>query len=296
MRKKLVISFLFIIGGLNAQELNCTLKVNFEQVAGTNNQVFKTLELALTDFVNKTSWTTQKVKNNERINCSMFINITKYSANQFEASIQVGSSRPIYNSMYSSPVLNYNDKDFNFEYTEFQLLNYNPNSFDSNLVSVIAFYCQTIIGMDADTFKLDGGIPYYEAAQEICNVAQSGGYKGWNQGDTNQNRYWLINNLLSNTFSQFRDALYSYHYEGLDQMHQNLKLGKEKIIEAVTKLSEMELNRPNSFLTRIFFDAKSDEIVSIFTGGPAVDNEALINKLYTISPMNAAKWSEISKL
>jgi hypothetical protein len=293
MYKKLILVLLFTVGSTNAQELNCTVKVNFEQVASTNNQVFKTLETSLSDFVNKTNWTSQKVKNVERINCSMFITINEYSTNQFKATIQVGSSRPIFNSSYSSPVLNYNDKDFNFEYNEFQQLNFNPNSFDSNLVSVVAFYSLVIIGMDADSYKLDGGMPYYEAAQEIANVAQSSGYKGWLQGDTNQNRYWLVNNLLSNTFSQFREALYSYHLEGMDQMHNDQKVAKGKIIEAVTKLSYMELNRPNSFLTRVFFDAKSDEIVSIFTGGPTVDTADLVNKLYTISPMNASKWSEI---
>ncbi|MBL0012390.1 MAG: DUF4835 family protein [Flavobacterium sp.] len=293
MYKKLILALLFVVGSTNAQELNCTVKVNFEQVASTNNQVFKTLETSLSDFVNKTNWTSQKVKNVERINCSMFITINEYLTNQFKATIQVGSSRPIFNSSYSSPVLNYNDKDFNFEYNEFQQFNYNPNSFDSNLVSVVAFYSLVIIGMDADSYKLDGGIPYYEAAQEIANVAQSSGYKGWLQGDTNQNRYWLVNNLLSNTFTQFREALYSYHLEGMDQMHQDQKVAKGKIIEAVTKLSYMELNRPNSFLTRVFFDAKSDEIVSIFTGGPTVDTADLVNKLYTISPMNASKWSEI---
>jgi hypothetical protein len=223
----------------------------------------------------------------------MFINIMEYNTNQFKATIQVSSTRPIYNSGYSSPVFNHNDKDFNFEYTEFQLLNYNPNSFDSNLVSVIAFYSLMIIAIDADTFKPDGGTPYYEAAQEVANVAQSSGYTGWMQGDTNQNRYWLINNVLSNTFSQFREALYTYHYEGLDRMHEDQKGAKEKIVEAVTKLSYMELSRPNSFLTRVFFDAKSDEIVSIFTGGPTVDTSSLVNVLYTISPMNSGKWSEI---
>lgn len=293
MRKKLFLVLLFVVGYSSAQELNCTVKVNFEQVAGSNNQVFKTLETSLSDFINKTSWTTQKVKSVERINCSMFINIAEFTANQFKATIQVGSSRPIYNSMYSSPVLNYNDKDFNFEYTEFQLLNFNPNSFDSNLVSVIAFYSLVIIAMDADTYKMDGGQSYYEAAQDVANVAQSSGYKGWTQGDTNQNRYWFITNVLSNTFSQFREALYTYHFEGLDQMHQDQKIGKEKVSEGITKLSYMELNRPNSYLTRIFFDAKSDEIVSIFTGGGTFDNESLVNKLYTISPMNSEKWSEI---
>lgn len=293
MYKKIILLFILCVGTVSAQELNCTVKVNFEQVAGTNNQVFKTMETVLTDFVNKTNWTSQKVKTNERINCAMFINVNEYNTNQFKATIQVSSSRPIYNSGYSSPVFNHNDKDFNFEYTEFQLLNYNPNSFDSNLVSVIAFYSLMIIAIDADTFKADGGTPYYEAAQEVANVAQSSGYTGWMQGDTNQNRYWLINNILSNTFDQYREALYTYHYEGLDKMHQDQKTAKEKISEAITKLSYMELNRPNSFLTRVFFDAKSDEIVSIFTGGPTVDTSSLVNVLYTISPMNSTKWSEI---
>lgn len=293
MHKLLVIVFVFLIGTVNAQELNCTVKVNYDQIGGTNFQIFKTLEKGLADFVNKTNWTTQKVKNNERINCSMFITINEASGNQFKATIQVGSSRTAYNSTYSSPILNYNDKDFNFEYTEFQLLNYNPNSFDSNLVSVISFYSLIIIGMDADTFKLDGGMPYYEAAQEIVTVAQSSGYKGWNQGDSNQNRYFLANDLISNTYSQFRDALFQYHFEGLDQMHTNLKLAKEKIIEAITKLSYMGISRPNSFLSRIFFDAKSDEIVSIFTGGPAVNNGELLDKLFSISPINSSKWTEI---
>lgn len=293
MGKGIILVFLFWIGSIHAQELNCTVKVNFEQVAGSNNQVFKTLETSLMDFINKTSWTNQKVKTNERINCSMFINVTEYSGNLFKGTIQVSSSRPIYNSGYSSPVFNYNDKDFNFEYTEFQLLNFNPNAFESNLVSVVSFYALWIIALDADTFKQDGGTPYYEAAQEVANVAQSSGYKGWNQGDTNQNRYWLINNALSNTFVQYRDAMYTFHFEGLDQMHKDQKLAKEKVAEAITKLSYMELNRPNSFLTRIFFDAKSDEIVSIYTGGPSIDTASLVNVLYTISPMNSGKWSEI---
>ena len=165
--------------------------------------------------------------------------------------------------------------------------------FDSNLVSVIAFYSMIIIGLDADTFTQDGGTSYYEVAQEIVNVAQSAGYVGWGQGNSNQNRYFLINNLTSNTYVQFRDALYQYHFDGLDLMHKDLKSAKEKIIGAITQLSFMELNKPNSFLTRIFFDAKADEIVSIFTGGPAVDNATLLDKLFTISPINAPKWAEI---
>ncbi len=293
MHKLIAIVAVIFFGTVQAQELNCTIKINADQVGGTNVQVFKTLERSLSDFVNKTNWTTQKIKANERINCSMFITINEFAGNQFKASIQIESSRPTYNSTYSSPIFNYNDKDFNFDYNEFQILNYNPAAFDSNLVSVVAFYSLIIIGMDADTFAQDGGNPYYEVAQEIANVAQSSGYPGWSLGDSNQNRYFLVNNLLSNMFSQYRDALFQYHYEGLDLMHRDLKTAKEKIIGAITQLSFMEVNKPNSFLTRVFFDAKADEIVSIFTGGPTVDNAALLDKLYTISPLNSGKWTEI---
>jgi hypothetical protein len=293
MHKVISLVALFLFGFAQAQELNCTVTVNAAKIGGTNTQVYKTLQKALNDFVNKTIWSTQKIKSNERINCSMFITINEVNANQYNASIQVQSSRPIFNSTYSSPILNYNDKDFNFDYTEFQNLIYNPNSFDSNLISVIAYYSQIIIGLDADTFALDGGVPFYETAQEIVNTAQSSGFSGWNQGSNNQNRYYLVNNLLSNTFSQYRDAMYQYHFEGLDLMHKDLKTAKEKIIDAISKLTQLESTRPNSFLTRLFFDAKTDEIVSIFTGGPSIPVESLVNNLYTISPLNASKWADI---
>ncbi|WP_298223413.1 DUF4835 family protein [Flavobacterium sp.] len=293
MRKLILWAAFVFLGTAHAQELNCTVKINADKVAGTNVQIYKTLERSLNEFVNKTNWTTQKVKTNERINCSMFITINEFAGNQFKASIQVESSRPVYNSTYSTPVFNYNDKDFNFEYNEFQNLNFNPTAFDSNLVSVLAYYSMIIIGLDADTFTQDGGSPYYELAQDIANVAQSSGYAGWGQGDSNQNRFFLVNNLLSNMYVQYRDALYQYHFEGLDQMHKDQKTAKEKIIGAITQLSYMEQNKPNSFLTRVFFDAKADEIVSIFTGGPTVDNAALLDKLFSISPLNSSKWAEI---
>ncbi len=293
MRKVICLFSFFIVCAAQAQELNCTVTVNADKLGGTNTQVYKTLQKSLTDFINKTNWTSQKIKNNERINCSMFISINEAASNQFKASIQVQSSRTIFNSTYGSPILNYNDKDFNFEYSEFQNLTFNPNNFDSNLISVVAFYSLMIIGMDADTFTLDGGRPYYEQAQDIVSVAQSSGYKGWNQGDSTQNRYFLVNDLLSNTFSPYRDAMYQYHFEGMDVMHSDLKTGKEKLIDAISKLAEIQSNRPNAFLTRLFFDAKADEIVSIFTGGPAVNVADLLDKLYTISPLNASKWAEI---
>jgi hypothetical protein len=293
MRKYLLL-FVLIVGQLAAaQELNCRVKINTETIMGANRQVFNTLEKALNDFVNKTEWTGNQYKPNERINCSMNINITEFESTSFKATIQVESSRPIYNSSYSSPVFNYNDKEFNFDYIEFQNLIFNPNSFDSNLVSVVSFYCYIIIGLDADTFSQNGGGIYLENAREILTVAQGSAYKGWNQGESNQNRYFLITDLLSPTFSLYREALYAYHFEGMDNMHQDLKASKNTIVEAVNSVAQISKFRPNAFLMRVFFDAKGDEIVSIFSGGPKMNVADLINTLNQVSPINAAKWATI---
>jgi hypothetical protein len=293
MHKILSFILFFALSFLQAQELNCIVKVNAEQLAVSNNQVFKTLEKSLTDFINKTSWTSQAYKQNEKINCSMFINVNSYDSQNFTASIQVQSSRPVFNSTYSSPVFNYNDKDFNFSYTEFQLLNFNPATFDSNLVSVIAFYSYIIIGMDADTFSSKGGTSNFETAQEIASVAQTSGYKGWSQGDSNQNRFHLINDLLSNTYSPFREAMFHYHMLGLDTMTKDLKSAKTEVKTAIKMFSKIYSVRPNAFLTRLFFDAKSDEIVSVFSGGPSVAIDDLVDNLNKVSPLNSAKWVEI---
>ena len=248
MRKCLLLLVMIVVQGLSAQELNCRVKINTETIMGANRQDFNTLETALNDIVNNTDWTGNQYKPNERINCSMNINITEFESTSFKATIQVESSRPIYNSSYSSPVFNYNDKEFNFDYIEFQNLIFNPNSFDSNLISVVSFYCYIIIGLDADTFSQNGGGIYLENAREILTVAQGSSYKGWNQGEGNQNRYFLITDLLSPTFSLYREALFSYHFEGMDNMHTDLKTAKNTVAEAVNSVAQIAKFRPNAFL------------------------------------------------
>jgi len=276
----------------NAQELNCTVKVNFDRITDVNPQIFKTLEKSLTDFVNNTRFTQRGMSRGERIESSLIFNISAFNDNNFSATLQVSSLRPVFNSGYSSPVFNYNDKDITFRYIEGENLIYNPTTFDSNLVSIVAFYANIIIGLDADTFKKEGGTVYYEAAQGIASVAQGGG-KGWSPQDGNQSRYSLANDLLSNTFTPFRTALYEYHLGALDLMADNQKSAKEKVIGAIKTLGELYKVRPNAFLTRVFFDAKSDEIVSMFSGGPMVQVTDFVGTLNKISPLNGTKWSNI---
>ena len=292
MNKIIIFFLLFTFGLTQAQQLNCTVTVDSQTLSVTNQQVFKTLQTSISEYINKTDWTGQAVKQNEKINCSMYITVSSNNSDQFTATIQVQSSRPIFNSSYSSPVLNYNDKDFNFRYTEFENLIFSPTTFDSNLVSVIAFYSYMILGMDADTFVAESGNSYFEIAQNISNVAQQGGSKGWSQSDGNQNRYFLINDILSPAFKQVRQTMFEYH-TGLDLMSQDLKASKVKIKESLIDLGKLNTSRPNAFLTRVFFDAKSDEIVSIFSGGPSITISDLADNLNKISPLNSSKWVAI---
>jgi hypothetical protein len=287
------IVFLFCFT-VQSQELNCILKINAQSLTNSNQPIFKTLETSLSDFVNKTKWTNKKFKQNEKIDCTIFINVTSYGADQFVATLQVSSSRPVFGSSYNSPVLNFNDKDFNFKYVEYENLIYNPNSFDSNLVSVIAFYASVIVGIDADTYAYNSGKELYEQAQSIVNLAQQSSYKGWSQNDGgSQNRFFLANDLMSGTFDPIKSTLYNYHISGLDEMSKDVKKGKEGVKQALLELEKINAIRPNAFLTRIFFDAKSDEILSIFSGGPQVKTSDLVDNLNRISPINASKWTSI---
>lgn len=292
MKKAFSFLFLLVSASLMAQ-LNCTVTINSETIANANPQTFKTLQKSISEFVNKTDWTGEAYKQHERIECSMYITLNSFNAEQYSATIQVQSGRPVYNSSYSSPVLNINDKDFDFRYQEFQQMIFNPADFDSNLISVLAFYSYMIIGCDGDTFSPKGGGAWLEVAQQIASVAQQSGYKGWNQTDSNQNRYFLINDMLSNTFEPYRDAMYEYHFEGMDKMADNPKLAKETVGAALKTLSKLHSVRPNSYLSRVFFDAKSDEIVQVFSGGPGVPIADVVDNLNRISPLNSSKWTQI---
>ena len=293
MRNYLILFFFFFLYSVQSQELNCKVVVDYGQLASTNAQIFKTLETSLNDFVNKTSWTEKKFGQNEKINCTMFITVNEYNSNNFNATLQVQSSRTIYNSTYESPILNVNDKDFSFRYVEFENLIFNPNSFDSNLVSTLAFYAHLIIALDAESLAVNGGDEYFKKAQDICNIAGQGGAKGWSQADGNQNRFFLINDLQSPTFKNFKEATFAYHFAGLDGMTTDLKKSKEEVRNAILLMSQIYSARPNAYLLRIFFDAKADEIVSIFSGGPNIDIVGMNETLNRVSPINSSKWSEI---
>lgn len=276
-----------------SQELNCSLVVNAQQTGNENLSIFKNLERQLTEFVNKTKWTNRTFAPQERINCSMIITINDYSGEAFQATIQVQSSRPVYGSSYSTPLYNVNDKDFTFRYLEFQNIIFNPTQYESNLVSTIAFHVYMIFALDADSFSPKGGDDYLKQAQTIVNYSQQENFKGWKLEDGLQSRFALIDNILSPTFKEYRDIMYRYHRDGLDVMSDNAKQGKENIASALKQFEAMNSRRPNSFLLRTFFDAKSDEIEQIFTEGPSVDIASVKETLQKVAPTYASKWRNI---
>lgn len=278
---------------INAQELNAQVIVNSDLVNQTNQQIFKTLEQSLNEFINTQVWTNQELLNQEKITCSFVLNLSNYNNDQFEATLQVQSQRPVFDSNYDTPIMNFLDRDIIFSYQEFQPLFFNKSSFESNLVSLLSFYAYVIIGLDADTFVENGGSSYYEEALQVLNLAQVTSRKGWKPSDGTKNRFWLIDNLRANTFREYREALYAYHRSGLDQMTSAPLEGKEAIMKAIIRLEALFLRRPNAFLLQVFFDAKVEEIVNIFKEGPKVDFKKTEIILKKIAPFFGSRWKQI---
>ena len=286
-----IVCFIFHLS-LSAQELNCVVTVNSDQVSQTNQQIFKTLERSLNDFVNKNKWTNRVYRENERVNAQMFITITEYESNRFKGTLQIQSSRPVYNTSYETPVFNYKDNQVNFEYIEFQPLVFNENVHGFNIVSVMAYYVYIILGLDADTFTLEGGNDFFRTAQKIVTQAQGSNSIGWSQS-SDRSRFELIDNLLSNTYREYRVAMYNYHRKGLDILGDNNSTGKQVIAGTMRLFETMMKRRPNAFLVQTFFDAKSDEIRNIFSDGPKVDVVKLKETLNNIAPLYSSTWNEI---
>lgn len=296
MRNYSVVLLLFFgfLMPLYAQDLNCTVSINSAQVQQSNRQAVTALETAIKDFMNNTRWSTKTVGRSELIDCNIIIIIERIEENNFAGKIQVQSSRPVYNSGYNSPVFNYMDNNFAFQYILNEPLIYNENSYSSELVAVLAFYANIIVGMDADTFSLNGGSYNLNRALNMLNLAQQGGGAGWRQDKAENTRYGLISDLLNSSNTPFRQAMYQYHRNGLDQMYEDPAAAKAELKKALEVLSQLHSRRPNAFLTRIFFDAKADEVLGVFSGGPDfAEKQAVVDLLTKISPLNGSRWNRM---
>ncbi len=296
MKFKIFIAFLLVCIQFNfAQELNCQITINSSQVQGTvEKQIFDQLQKSIYEFMNNTKWTRDIFTTNEKIDCSFLIIINKKVSNEdYEASIQVQSRRPVFKSGYYTQIFNYQDDNFDFSYQQFSVLDFNLNTFQNNLTSVLAFYAYVVIATDYDSFSPKGGAEYWQKAQQIVNNAQTSNYKGWKSNDGDRNKYWLIENTLQPVYAGIRDCMYEYNKNGLDVMHENVETGRAKVLAALELLKPVYKARPASFNMQLFFNAKKDELINIFKSATPEEKNKAVELLMLVDPANTTKYLKI---
>ena len=291
----LLIVIIGLTNYLAAQELNCQVQITTQQVSGTDKRIFDMMKTQIYEFMNNRKWTTETFRNEERIDCSILINITeRLSTDEFSATFQIQSRRPVFESSYNSVLLNFNDNDVHFKYVEGQQLDYSETTYLSNLTSILAFYANMVVGLDYDSFSLNGGSPYFQKALVIANNAQGSDERGWKAFDGTRNRYWMINNMLDAPFIPLRECMYTYHRKGLDIMAQNSTAGRAAILSSIESLTKVHNLKQGSFSLQVFFNAKADEIINIFTSGTAEEKTKILDVLNVIDATNSNKYQKIT--
>lgn len=297
MVRSIFLIFIIVITiAAQGQEFLCNVQVNSQQVEGTDKRVYESLQTTVTEFVNNRRWTNYEFKPEERIECNFVINISQRpNTDRFIATLNLVASRPIFKTAYNSTLLNYADKDFEFEYVEYQPMEFQENSYTSNLVSVISYYLYMMLAIDFDSFSPNGGTPFYEKAQNIVNAAQNAPESGWKAFENNRNRYWLLENLTNNSYSDLRKFLYEYHRKGLDVMSENPEQGRSTISTSLNLLKNVYDERPGLFALKLFIDAKRDEIINIFSQGNPREKTDAQNIMKEIDPSNSSSYSKITQ-
>ena len=285
---------------MTAQELKCTISINSEQVQGSNKAVFTTLQKSMEEFVNTQRWTNMTFQEKERIECSMMIVVKSVQDNMFVCEFTCQSRRPVFGTTYTTPTLNIKDANFTFTYQEYDRMEFQHNTFTSNLTAMVAYYCYLIIGHDMDSFAKLGGTPYFQICEDIVTSAQSASLDnaemvGWKAFESNRNRYALTNNLMDEAFKKYRAYYYDYHRHGLDEMVNNVANGRARIAKDIKVLKEAYNARPATYLVGTFLDAKSDELVNIFKSGTADEKKMVYELLMDIDPTRQDTYENINR-
>lgn len=279
---------------INAQELICNVRVNANQIQTSDRKVFQTMQTEIYEFINNKNWTSTNIKDEEKIECTIMINISKKISNdEYEGTLQIQSTRPVFGTSYKSTLFNYIDNNFKFKYLEYQSLEYSNTNHISNLTSVLAFYVNIILGMDFSTFSEEGGNEYYNIAQKIVSNAQNAPEKGWKAFESDKNRYWLANDLMEQRYSDFHSVMYKYHRLGLDNLSDNPEDARFEITEALEGLKSIYRENSSAFILKLFFDSKVDEIVNIYSGAFPNEKARIVKTLNEIDPSHSSKYEKI---
>ncbi len=297
--KYYLLTFLVLLPGvINSQELNCNVQVSAQRIQGSNREVFEAMQKDIYEFMNNTVWTNHVFSYAERIDCNVLINLNdQLSADEFTGTIQIQLSRPVYNTTYKSTMLNFIDNSFQFKYVEFQPLEFDPNNYRTNLVSVLAYYTYMILGFDYDSFSPLGGTEFFQVAEKIVSNAQNAPEPGWKpyDGSRNRNRYWLVKNVLDKEYEGVRQFLYDYNINGLDEMESKVTEARTSIAESLKLIQDIYRKKPDPYmyLVQVVMDSKSDELINIYSNAFPEEKSRVVDILTEIDPANKAKYEKI---
>ena len=293
-----LILFLLTLTGAEAQELLAKVNINHQQVQGTDASVFENLQETLERFINEQQWTELQFQENERIQCTFNITVTKYdaSSNRFVCTALVQANRPVYNSAYTTTLYNNRDKNFDFDFVQFDQLNFNEEVIDNQLVALAAYYAYLIIGLDLDSFAPMGGTDMLQRCMNLTNNAQNLDFIGWKSFEDSRNRFAIINDYLDEAMKPFRQLQYDYYRQGLDEMAQNVERGRTNVTTALENLKKAHDEKPLSLLPQIWTDYKKDELANIYKGkGTQKEKEAVYDILFAINASQNPSWEKIKQ-
>lgn len=297
MKRILYLCLLMVLGScLYAQDFQCSISVNANQVTGgSNQQRYSDLQQKPYQFVHDRKWCQYTLKTNERIECAIQINLTKVSGDVMEGTMTVILQRPVYKASYKTTLLNFQDKNIQFTYADGDPLEYSDNANISQFTSLLAYYLNLFLAVEFDSFSMNGGAPYYNKMQTIVNFNQSAKEKGWSVADNGQsNRYWITENLTNSTYSKLHDFFYQYHRLGLDVMNETPDAGRAVILESLKLLQQVHAQKSNLALVKVICSTKADEIVNIFKEGMPNEKTQVINIMKQIDPTNSSRYDAIN--
>ena len=298
--KYYLILFLLVLPDIaRSQELNCNIQVSAQRIQGSNREIFENMQRDLYEFMNNMVWTNHVFSYAERIDCNILINLNdQLSADEFRGTIQIQLSRPVFNTTYKSTVLNFIDNNFQFRYVEFKPLEFDPATYRSSLVSTLAYYAYMILGFDYDSFSPLGGTEFFQMAEKIVMTAQNAPDPGWKpyDGSRNRNRYWLVKNALDNEYEGVRQFLYDYNINGLDKLESSTGEARIRMVESLRYVQDVYRKKPDPFMyvVQVIMEAKSDEIINIFSGSFPEEKSRVVQIMTEIDPANKAKYEGIN--
>lgn len=285
---------------LQAQELNCTVTINTDAIEGSNKQIYETLKASIEEYVNHNKWTNMTYAEHEKIECSMLLVVKSRAEDLFLCDMTLQCRRPVYGTTYTTPLINFVDRNFNFAYQEYDRIEHQQDNFSTNLSAMLAYYCYLIIGHDQDSFQRLGGTPFFQQCEQIVNTCQSVSMgeqeqRGWLAFESNRNRYALTNNLIDEAFKKYRNYYYEYHRLGLDEMSNNVANGRARIAQGMPVLREAYRARPATYVINTFLDAKADELVDIFRKGTDKEKKEVYEILMDIDATRQETYERIKE-